>query len=192
MEGAIVVDAVKCKPLQASKSCNRDKKVKPALLPGLALALVACSASDDALYPSLAPRPIEKIAAADPVSAATPAAAGLAPDPSFATRLLALRSALAGDVKTLDNAIAAATTPAPSAERGSEEWAANQVALSRLQGALGGLETLRTDLGAIDADLAVARISGTDTRVLDTDVKALDQQLDQAIKRGKVEIDKRD
>src|SRR3546814_11646048 len=72
-------------------------------------------------------------------------------DPAILKRMAAVRAALRQARERLDEAVAvaAASAPAPEAERGSEQWVDNQVTLSRLLAAQGAVRNAGTDLGAI-------------------------------------------
>src|SRR3546814_1106451 len=101
----------------------RTEGVKAAL-PCLFLFLLAgCTAKNDAAYPSLSPRPVEKIAAEDLSPDDTPAREPQAVDPAILKRMAAVRAALRQARERLDEAVAvaAASAPAPEAERGSEQ-----------------------------------------------------------------------
>src|SRR3546814_15582794 len=76
--------------------------------------------------------------------------------------MAAVRAALRQARERLDEAVAvaAASAPAPEAERGSEQWVDNQVTLSRLLAAQGAVRNAGTDLGAIMAKPAQARVGG--------------------------------
>ncbi len=169
-------------------SPNNDSGVKRVSVLVLAFVLSACAASDEAAYPTLAPRPIEKIVAAEQV----PAVASVKPvDPSFAAKLQKLRVSV-GDAQTaLAQALASAAKPAPDAERGSEAWVDNQTALSRLGTAQGALRNADTDLGALMADLARERVGGADTGALETEGAALQKQIDALLTQSQQEIDQR-
>src|SRR3546814_14656749 len=60
-------------------------------------------------------------------------------DPAILKRMAAVRAALRQARERLDEAVAvaAASAPAPEAERGSEQWVDNQVTLSRMLAAQG-------------------------------------------------------
>src|SRR3546814_3353273 len=96
-------------------------------------------------------------------------------DPAILKRMAAVRAALRQARERLDEAVAvaAASAPAPEAERGSEQWVDNQVTLSRLLAAQGAVRNAGTDLGAIMAKLAEARVGGAATTEADAEVQPL-------------------
>src|SRR3546814_15095796 len=94
----------------------RTEGVKAAL-PCLFLFLLAgCTSKNDAAYPSLSPRPVEKIAAEDLSPDDTPAPEPQAVDAAILKRMAAVRAALRPARERLDQAVAAASAPAPAAE----------------------------------------------------------------------------
>lgn len=124
-----------------------------ALAPLASLSLVAACASDPTVYPSLAPRPVEKLGFAEPAPPPpVPAAADSTLDASLAT-ITAKGSSAARD---FDRAAARATTlarAARGAKVGSDAWIAAQTAIA-------DLDALRSSYGdTIDAldELARAR-----------------------------------
>lgn len=162
-----------------------------AALPCLFLFLLAgCTSKNDAAYPSLSPRPVEKIAAEDLSPDDTPAREPQAVDPAILKRMAAVRAALRQARERLDEAVAvaAASAPAPEAERGSEQWVDNQVTLSRLLAAQGAVRNAGTDLGAIMAKLAEARVGGAATTEAEAEVQALQAEVEALLTRGQSEI----
>src|SRR3546814_18197274 len=83
-------------------------------------------------------------------------------DPAILKRMAAVRAALRQARERLYEAVAvaAASAPAPEAERGSEPWVDNRVTLSRLLAAQGAVRNAGTDFGALMAKLAKARVCG--------------------------------
>lgn len=120
--------------------------IRPALSLAASLALLTGCAGDAGTYPSLAPRPIEKLGFAEP-DAPTPAA--VAPDP-------ALDAALAAIGKRIDAVAAGFAGDAAKAEAearrakgqpvGSEAWL-------DAQSALAGLDDWRAQASAIVTDV---------------------------------------
>src|SRR3546814_7812703 len=94
--------------------------------------------------------------------------------------MAAVRAALRQARERLDEAVAvaAASAPAPEPERGSEPRVANPVTLSRLLAAQGAVRNAGTDLGAIMAKLAEARVGGAATTVAEAEVQALQAEVE--------------
>src|SRR3546814_184480 len=116
-----------------ARCASRPRRIRTegvkAALPCLFLFLLAgCTSKNDAAYPSLSPRPVEKIAAEDLSPDDTPAREPQAVDPAILKRMAAVRAALRQARERLDEAVAvaAASAPAPEAERGSEQWVDKQ------------------------------------------------------------------
>src|SRR3546814_2389505 len=107
--------------------------------------------------------------------------------------MAAVRAALRQARERLDEAVAvaAASAPAPEAERGSEQWVDNQVTLSRLLAAQGAVRNAGTDLGAIMAKLAEARVGGAATTEAEAEVQALQAEVEALLTRGQSEIGRR-
>lgn len=165
------------------------KMLFPALS-ALALAAFAsgCMSADEALYPSLAPRPIEVIAKAE----LKPAQVAQQPlDPALAARLQEVRRAVAAAGKALDAALAEAGAPSSATEPGSEQWVANQAALSRLGSAQAGLRSAETDLGGFQSALAAARVEGAATGPLEAEAGALQHEIDALLAKAGSAIDSR-
>ncbi|MDJ0277095.1 hypothetical protein QLH51_09845 [Sphingomonas sp. 2R-10] len=127
------------------------------LSPVLFAALLSACAAPAGDYPSLLPRPIERISLAEPnrpVPVATP-------DATLDARIAALGRDVAGAARAFDAAIAKArptVETARSSGEGSERWLGAQVALAQLDVArtaidapLGDLERLAIDRAATGA-----------------------------------------
>ncbi len=124
-----------------------------ALAPLAPLALLAACASDPTVYPSLAPRPVEKLGFAEP---ATPPPAPTAQDPALDRELAAITVKGNTAARDFDKAAARAETlarAARGAKVGSDAWITAQTAIA-------DLDALRSSygdtVGALD-DLAVLR-----------------------------------
>lgn len=103
-----------------------------ALTPLASLTLLAACASDPTVYPSLAPRPVEKLGFAEPAAPPpTPAAADPALDAKLATAVAQGNIA----ARDFDRAAARAETltrAARGAKVGSDAWIAAQTAIADL------------------------------------------------------------
>src|SRR3546814_290933 len=179
-----------------ARCASRPRRIRTegvkAALPCLFLFLLAgCTSKNDAAYPSLSPRPVEKIAAEDLSPDDTPAPEPQAVDPAILKRMAAVRAALRQARERLDQAVAAASAPAPEAERGSEQWVDNQVTLSRLLAAQGAVRNAGTDLGAVMSDLAQARVGGAATAEAEAEVQSLQAEVEALLTRGQSEIGRR-
>ena len=124
-----------------------------ALAPLAPLGLLAACASDPTVYPSLAPRPVEKLGFAEP---ATPPPAPAAQDPALARELASIIAKGSAAARDFDRAAARAETlarAARGAKVGSDAWIAAQTAIA-------DLDALRSSygdtVGALD-DLARGR-----------------------------------
>ncbi len=117
------------------------------------LSLLAACAADPTVYPSLAPRPAEKLGFEEP---APPPATAAAADPALDARLAALSQQRATAVNDFDRAAARADTLARSARGakvGIDPWIAAQTAIADLD----ALRSTHADaLGTLD-ELAAAR-----------------------------------
>ena len=165
---------------------KRNRSLPLALAPLVAGALCAggCSSRDEALYPSLAPRPIEKLVAREMANPSTAAVAEAPIDPGLTERARSLTANVDAAGKALDAALAEAGPASPGAQPGSEQWADNQTALSRLGSALANLRAAEADLGALQSDLARARVGGAATASADSELAALQKRIDALIARG--------
>lgn len=124
-----------------------------AFAPLAPLALLAACASDPTVYPSLAPRPVEKLGFAEP---ATPPPTPATQDPALDSKLAAITAKAATAADDFDRAAAKAETLARAARGtkvGSDAWIAAQTAIA-------DLDALRSSygdtLGTLD-ELASAR-----------------------------------
>lgn len=96
------------------------------------LSLLAACASDPTVYPSLAPRPVEKLGFAEPVTApAAPAAQDPALDGELAA-IVAKGSAAARDFDRAATRAATLARAAKGAKVGSDAWIAAQTAIADL------------------------------------------------------------
>jgi hypothetical protein len=124
------------------------------LLPVAALALLgACSTAGDGPYPSLAPRPQEKLGFAEP---AAPALVAVVPDPALDARIAAIAGDRAKASAAFDTALIAARRTVAGARRaavGSDAWLDAQTALGTLDSPRGQLDD---SVSALE-DLAAAR-----------------------------------
>lgn len=113
---------------------------------GLALALFACATPETEGYPSLAPRPVEKLGFAEP---AAPEAKPVVADPALDTSIAAARAKLASGKTAFDTAAdsaAAAARAAKGAAAGSEPWIEAQTRLATL-------DSLRADTSLVVTEL---------------------------------------
>jgi hypothetical protein len=121
--------------------------MKAALPPiSLALALCACATPETAGYPSLAPRPVEKLGFAEP---AAPEAKPVVADPALDATIAAARTKLASGKTAFDTAAASAAPAAGAAKgaaAGSEPWIEAQTRLATL-------DSLRADTSLVVTDL---------------------------------------
>lgn len=139
--------------------------------------LAGCAAQNDAAYPSLSPRPIEKNV--EEWALSKPDIPLKAPDSSLKQRLATLKV----QFQEADSAIRTAQrnlpTTATHAAPGSESWVDRQVALSYLLTKRARLNELQADLSAYTADLIRAQIEGTDIKALQNEADVLEQQANQ-------------
>jgi hypothetical protein len=117
------------------------------------LSLLAACAADPTVYPSLAPRPAEKLGFEEP---ARPPATPSAPDPALDARLATITQQRATAARDFDRAAARADTLARAAQGakvGSDAWIAAQTAIADLD----ALRSAHSDaIGTLD-ELAGAR-----------------------------------
>lgn len=118
----------------------------------LAAAMLAGCAGTVTTYPSLAPRPIEKMPIEEPVdesaAQASPAPAAQATDARVATQVAAVESArarFAAEIAAAKRAVSAASGQSV----GSEAWVAAQQALSRVDQARDETATALANLDAM-------------------------------------------
>jgi hypothetical protein len=134
------------------------------------LSLVGCSA-DMSGYPSLAPRPVEKLGFEEP---ATPPPAPVAADPALDARLAGIATARATAAREFDAAAERATARASAARgaaAGSERWLEAQTAIAELD----SLRSAHADSLNQLEELAAAR-----AQALQPAYPALEQALDAA------------
>ncbi|WP_267396216.1 MULTISPECIES: hypothetical protein [unclassified Sphingomonas] len=117
--------------------------------------LLAACATDSGAYPSLAPRPIEKLGFAEPVTKPVEAK----PDPALDARIATLGTSLEGIAKgfAADAAKAdAAGRKARGAAVGSDAWLDAQTALAQLDDWRAQASSLLTDLDQAASDRAAS------------------------------------
>lgn len=139
-----------------------------ALAPLASFALLAACASDPTVYPSLAPRPVEKLGFAEP---ATPPPVPAAQDPVLDGKLAAITATGATAARDFDRAAARAETlarAARGAKVGSDAWIAAQTAIA-------DLDALRSSYG--DAVAALDDLASTRAAALQPAYPALEQAL---------------
>ncbi|MEH3104013.1 MAG: hypothetical protein PGN12_08915 [Sphingomonas phyllosphaerae] len=132
------------------------------------LCLLAACASDPTVYPSLAPRPVEKLGFAEP---ATPAPAPAAQDPALDSKLAAITAKGTAAARDFDRAAAKAETlarAARGAKVGSDAWIAAQTAIA-------DLDALRSSYG--DSVGALDELASTRAAALQPAYPALEQSL---------------
>ncbi|WP_132907951.1 hypothetical protein [Sphingomonas sp. BK235] len=137
----------------------------------IALPLISGCSADPSGYPSLAPRPIEKMGFEEP---ATPPPAPIAADPALDSRLTAIAATRAAAARAFDAAAdraATRTTAARGAAVGSERWLDAQTAVAELD----SLRSTHADSVGQLEELAAAR-----AQALQPAYPALDQALDAA------------
>lgn len=128
--------------------------IRPALLAAALLSLAAC-ASDTRTYPSLAPRPIEKLGFAEPVVAPVPLVADPALDARIAAATATLDKIAAGFAADAARTEASARA-ARGAAVGSDPWLTAQTQLATLDDWRAQLSSLSTDLDEAATDRAAA------------------------------------
>ncbi|MBB6505589.1 hypothetical protein F4693_002581 [Sphingomonas endophytica] len=139
-----------------------------ALIPPASFALLAACASDPTVYPSLAPRPVEKLGFAEP---ATPPPAPAAQDPALDAKLIAVTTRGDAAARDFDRAAARAETltrAARGAKVGSDAWIAAQTAIA-------DLDALRSSYG--DTVGALDDLASTRAAALQPAYPALEQAL---------------
>ena len=139
-----------------------------ALIPPASFALLAACASDPTVYPSLAPRPVEKLGFAEP---ATPPPAPAAQDPALDAKLAAVTARGDAAARDFDRAAARAATltrAARGAKVGSDAWIAAQTAIA-------DLDALRSSYG--DTVGALDDLASTRAAALQPAYPALEQAL---------------
>lgn len=125
-------------------------QLRSALLCTALFATAACAGGDTGLYPSLAPRPVER--ARDMLIAqATPAAPQAVSNPDHARRL----AALAAQLNAAETAFAAARDAAGApvqAQPGTDAWAAALVTIGRLTAAAAPTSDVIDDVATLVRD----------------------------------------
>jgi hypothetical protein len=124
------------------------------LLAPIAATLSACAAPSGQ-YPSLLPRPIERIGMAEPVRPVPVAT----PDASLDGRIATLGRAVTAAGQSFDTAVARArplVRAAQGSAEGSERWLGAQVALAELDVARTAIDTPLADLERLSIDRAAA------------------------------------
>lgn len=112
------------------------------------IAVLAGCAKQSESYPSLAPRPIERLSLAEPSRPEAPAAvADTAAEQRYAT-LIARARAADNDFRHVLEEERAALGRGRGAAQGSEAWIAAQVSLSRIETARGPVAKALADLDA--------------------------------------------
>ena len=122
---------------------------RPLLAIALPLLAGACAGGTD--YPTLAPRPVEKLLGAAPVETPVPAATDAALDAEVAARLADAEEGARAFAKVLAATRTAAARPGATTI-GSEPWLAAQQVLTELAAA-------RAPVGSALADLDATRIA---------------------------------
>jgi hypothetical protein len=133
-------------------------------------ALAGCAAQSDN-YPSLAPRPIERLSLAEPSHPAPPAAVA---DPAAVARYTPqIEQARAADVdfRRVLGEERATLVKGRGAAQGSDAWLAAQVSLSRIETARGPVAKALADLDAARSELSPQ----TDTGAMVAIGEAFDQ-----------------
>lgn len=141
-----------------------------AALLSLALTLGGC-ARDDTVYPSLAPRPVERLGFEEPEA---PPPAPVAADPELDLEIAAVAARLVKAARDFSRAAVQAQTVARSARgasAGSEAWITAQTALAELDGLRAETSEVATDID----QLAIARAA-----TLAPDYPALETAREQA------------
>jgi hypothetical protein len=148
-----------------------------ALLSILPVALVAGCAVNEASYPSLAVRPIERVEmTAAPVAPASEAAAPAAASDTIAAAVSAAHKA-DGEFQAKLAISRAAIEAGRSAAPGSEKWIVAQQAYSDVESAKAGIGTALADLDQMHQQAIAggdaARLSDVETAI--ADIQGLDQ-----------------
>jgi hypothetical protein len=117
-------------------------------VPKLALLLLAAGCANSNAYPSLAPRPIEKISLSEPENTPPPAPPA---NPALGARYAAIVEAAKkgdDDFQREEAAVRAAAERGAHAAVGSDAWIAAQQAATRLEAARGPVTKALADLDA--------------------------------------------
>ncbi len=132
-----------------------ESMTRPPPSPVLFAALLSACAAPAGDFPSLLPRPIEKISLAEPVRPVPVAT----PDAALDAKIATLGRDVAGATRAFDAAVARArptVQAAKGAAEGSERWLGAQVALAELDVARTAIDTPFGDLERLAIDRAAA------------------------------------
>jgi hypothetical protein len=145
-----------------------DKRA--ALFAALAGALLAGCVTEGP-FPSLAPRPDERLAIEEPVREAPV----VADDPVLRARIAALLAEARGGDRTFEAEYgAAARAAARSGPTGSDAWIAAQLVLSRVEAARGRTAAAAAELHQLALERADQPLSAADREALDSATAAAD------------------
>jgi len=146
---------------------------RAALLAALAGALLAGCVTEGP-FPSLAPRPDERLAIEEPVRE-TPI---FADDPALRARIAGLLAEARQGERAFDAEYdMAARTAARSGPVGSDAWIAAQLSLSRVEAARGRTEDAAAELHQLALERADQPVSAADREALDAAIAAADALL---------------
>jgi hypothetical protein len=145
---------------------------KRAALPAALAGALLAGCVTEGPFPSLAPRPDERLAIEEPVREAP----AVADDPALQTRI----AALLGEARQGDRAFdadygAAARAAGRAAPTGSDAWMAAQQALSRVEAARGRTSDAATELHQLALERSGQAMSAADSRALDDAVAEADR-----------------
>lgn len=143
----------------------------------LATLLFGCTASDEAAYPSLVPRPAEPAQAGD----AAPRPAAPAGAENRLQALVARREEAKQAFTAALPAAEASVRRAAAAAAGSEAWVDAELALGRMTAAQSPAYSLAADVAVLRQDLADAAIAGADVAALIAGADALAAEVDAVI-----------
>ena len=144
---------------------------RAALLAALAAALLAGCVTEGP-FPSLAPRPDERLAIEEPVREAPV----VADDPALRARIAALLGEARQGERGFDADYGAAGRAASRAgATGSDSWIAAQQALSRVEAARGRTSDAATELHQLGVERAGQAMSAADRQALDEAVAEADR-----------------
>jgi hypothetical protein len=122
-------------------------------------------------FPSLAPRPDERLAIEEPVRAA----AVVADDPALPVRIAALLGEARQGARLFDSDYAAAARAAARrGAAGSDSWVEAELALSRVEAARGRTSDAAADLHQLALAFADRPISAGDQEALDAAIAEID------------------
>lgn len=166
-------------PLQHMDPANKERAMNKLLIIPLAALLFACTARDEAAYPSLLPKPAEPAPSGD--AAPRPKATAPADSENRLQALAALREKAEETFVIALPAVEASIRRAGSAAVGSEAWVDAELALGRLTAAQSPALSLAADIAALRQDLAAAEIAGADVAALIARTDALAADVDKVI-----------